>query len=166
MSVYIFGTLDTKGIETLFVRDALVELGVEMGELLGCARLRRGVAAPQRVLQQGHDRGIVAAGGEAGVQRFQERAHLDQLGHQFGRDGGDGGAAPRLQPHQAFHGQAEQGLEQRPARHAELERQPVFDQPLAGLESAVEDLAADLVAHDLAEGSAIDGHGAISSSRP
>src|SRR5262249_44427612 len=44
------------------------------------------------------------------------------------------------------------------ARDAELGRKLVLDQALTRPELAVEDLAADLLAHDLAEGSAIS-HG-------
>ena len=51
--------------------------------------------------------------------------------------------------HQALGRQREQGLAHRHARDAELGRELVLDQPLARAEPAVEDLAADLLAHDL-----------------
>src|SRR5262249_59274582 len=83
---------------------------------------------------------------------------LSRPAPQLGRPLDPGGAAVGLQPHQPFDAEPAQGFAHRHARHAELGGELVLDQPLAGPEPALENIAADLVADELAERSAF-GHG-------
>src|SRR2546423_6457941 len=90
-------------------------------------------------------------GGEARVQTLEGCPHLGQSARDFRRDVGHRRAAARLHRDEALAREHAQRLADRDARDAELLRQAVFDQAVAGTPAIGEDRAAQLFGDTLAE---------------
>ncbi|MNY16384.1 hypothetical protein D3C86_1496460 [compost metagenome] len=124
-----------------------MEPGVQFDEALGLAAVHGVVAFLENLLDFQDQCGVAALRGELGVETFERGAHLDHLAGDIGRQARHRRPAPGLDLDQSFCRQRAQRLAHRNAGHAQLLRQRVLHQPLAGVVLAAEDALPQRIGH-------------------